>query len=185
MVSWELGGHIHTHKKGSQLTFFSFTLDQLMKQWSEDTGHQALKDSDPWDTGNKMRPAPQLPQFTAWREFPGHGAGRENQGRVCQTPWIKELLLEEELKVATVHMAECWIKELHRERTLKFEYSHGHWTVSVCKEATRDWDRTTEKIRRNNLWRSHRPGIVLFPPAKVRNLLIHRTWGIVTKRLWS
>ena len=69
-------------------------------------------------------------------------------------------------------------RELCREWTLKSTYSLKHWTVRVCKGPTRHWDRTTEKIKGQSL-RITQARDTTIPTAKIRNLLIHKTQGIV------
>ena len=69
-------------------------------------------------------------------------------------------------------------RELCREWTLKSAYSLKHWIVRVCKGPTRHWDRTTEKIKGQSL-RITQARDTTIPTAKTRNLLIHKTQGIV------
>lgn len=89
-----------------------------MQSSFQDIGLQAIKASDPWDTGGD-KASPVFFQFTALREFPCHTVEKEHPGRALWTPQAEETELRiqgaqgnQSLQVRVPER-----KMLHRRRT--------------------------------------------------------------------
>ena len=106
-----------------------------MKPQSEDTVHQTMKNSEPWDTGNKqseLNPTSALPSSLYGKSFQ---AVVQEGGIMAEPAKLPELrICRSRNQVETiVLMAEYWRKEMYRDKTPKI-YRHSPLSLHLGTE---------------------------------------------------
>lgn len=115
-----------------------------------------------------MRQTLQLPQFTAWRQFPGWSSGTGSPDRAGSLAELRKKNSESrDVRVVGISRVKYWgggsFTERKRELQRSAEGSPGDWgweQICVCVKGNslRPGKEQPGRSRQNSPWRSHRAG---------------------------